>query len=175
MRKVILNLAVSLDGYIARMDGSVDWLDHLDTDGSDLGFAEFLNKCDTILMGRKSYEDTLKLGNGEWPYKNMKTFVFTSKTLKDTKNIIFTTKSPSEVIENIQKQLGKDIWLFGGSRFIQSMRYLNLIDEYIITTIPKMIGEGIGLFQDVDIENELELINVEKCKNIVQSCYKVMK
>lgn len=175
MRKIILNLAVSLDGFIAREDGRVDWLDNLDVSGSDLGFNEFINQCDTILMGRISYETTLKLGNGVWPFDSHKTYVFTSKNNVDKDSIKFTQVSHDILIKELLREEGKDIWLFGGGHFIQSMRDSNLIDEYILTTIPVLLGKGIRLFKDVDVENKLELIKYNKYNNIIQMHYKIIK
>jgi dihydrofolate reductase len=174
MRKVILNLAVSLDGFIAREDGRVDWLDNLDTDGDDLGFGTFLDRCDTILTGRIAYEVTMKLGNGEWPFSNKKTYVFTDGIYPNTNNIEFTYISPKKIVNRLKNVLGKDIWLFGGSKLISSMREENLVDEYIITTIPVMLGKGIKLFQCVDEISKLELISVEKRNSIIQTHYRVV-
>jgi len=175
MRTIVLNLAVSMDGFIARENGSVDWLDDLDTDGNDLGFQDFLSGCDTILMGRVSYEETLKLGKGDWPFKNHKTYVFTSKQRKNEKGIFFVNDNPINLIKELGNGEGKNIWLFGGGRFIKTMREHNLVDQYIITIIPVLLGKGIRLFQDVDMENKLLLLTSEKYKDIVQSHYKVIR
>lgn len=175
MRKIILNLAVSLDGYIARTNGSVDWLDNLDTNGYDLGFQDFLSGCDTILMGRSSYEETLKLGNGEWPFKEQTTFVFTSKQYPNQEKIIFANQEAIQLIKNLQNKSGKNIWLFGGGRFIKTMRDNDLVDEYIITTVPVFLGDGIQLFQESSMENKLQLISLDRTKDIVQSHYRVIR
>ncbi len=175
MRKIVLNLAVSLDGYIARKNNSVDWLDDLDTGGSDLGFSAFLERIDTIIMGRKSYETTLKLGNGTWPFLDKKTIVFTKQALESTTNIQFINENPKEVLNTIKQLNGKDIWLFGGGSFIATCKELNLIDEYIITTIPIFIGNGVRLFNEVERETELELLSIENVNGIVQAIYRVKK
>lgn len=175
MRKVVLNLAVSLDGYISRENGSVDWLNNLETGDSDLGFQEFLSRCDTILMGRKSFEDTLELSKGEWIFKDLNTFVFTSRKIKDKRNINFVSDDPLEIVSTIRKQRGKDIWLFGGGNFISSMRDANLVDEYIITIIPTFIGKGIRLFQDSTFQNNLKLLSTKRFSDIIQCHYKVIR
>jgi len=175
MRKVVLNLAVSLDGYISRVDGNVDWLDNLNTDGSDLGFQHFLSSCDTILMGRVSYEDTLKLGNGNWEFRNHKTYVFTHRNIENQNGVRFVFESPKQVIKKLRKENGKDIWLFGGGNFIKTMREYNLIDEYIFTIIPVFLGKGIRLFQDINRGNKLELIATDIYNDIIQCHYKVIK
>lgn len=175
MRKVILNLAVSLDGFIARKDDRVDWLDNLDTGNSDLGFVAFLESCDTLIMGRKSYETTHNLGNGVWPFKGKKTYVFTRQNLNNLENIQFVNTKPERFIQDLLKEEGSNIWLFGGGSFIKLMKELNLIDEYIITTIPVFLGSGIKLFEETDREDRLELIEVDKVNSIIQTRYKVIK
>lgn len=175
MRKVILHLAVSADGYIARKNGDVDWLDNLDTGKSDLGFTDFLESCDTIIMGKTSYETTLKLGNGTWPFPKHKTIVFSSKPLESTNNIVFISEDVKLFIQTIKVKKGKNIWLFGGSMFIQSMRDGNLVDEYLITTIPTFIGSGIRLFLPSNNDSELELIKTTTIRDIVTNHYRVKK
>lgn len=175
MKKVILNLAVSVDGYIARNDGSVKWLDSLETDGSDLGFSKFLDSCDSIIMGRSSYETTMRLGNNEWPFKHHQSYVFTSKSLVDNEYITFLSTDPQKLILSLQKKKGKNIWLFGGSKFIESIRNCDLVDEYIITTIPVLLGEGIKLFLPSSTENQLFLKTITKTNNIVSSHYIVKR
>ena len=173
MRKIILNLAVSLDGYIARLDGSVDWLDDLDTDGNDLGFSTFLSTCDTIIMGRKSYQETLQLGNNEWPFKDKNTYVYTLSRIANQESIQFVNEDLESHINTLKKEKGKNIWLFGGGVLIREMRKLNLVDEYIITTIPVFIGKGVRLFKETDIDQQLEIVSTNRVKNIVQTHYKV--
>ncbi len=175
MKKVVLNLAVSLDGFIASDDGTVKWLDNLETDGSDLGFTDFLDTCDTLIIGRKSYDDTLILGNGIWPFPQFQTYVYTRNTFENKDNITFVNNNPVEHVKSLIKEKGKNIWLFGGGSFIKTLREQNLIDEYIITIIPKMIGKGIKLFQEIEGYHELEVLYSKRTKNIIQTHYKVRK
>lgn len=175
MRKIILNLAVTLDGFIARKNGDVDYLDDLDTNGSDLGFNTFLDSCDTIIMGRNSYDITKKLGNNVWPFTKHKTIVFTSKELQNENNIEFTNSDVLSTLTALKESEGKNIWLFGGGQFIKTVRDLNLVDELIITTIPVFIGEGINLYRPSTNEVDLELINTEVVNSIITTHYKVKK
>lgn len=174
MRNIICNLAVSVDGYIARPDGRVDWLDDLDTDGSDLGFQDFLDSCDTIIMGRTSYDVTLKLGHGVWPFLQHQTYVFTSSTKTNQPRITFVNDHAEEFIRALKQKKGKDIWLFGGASLIQSLREFDLVDQYLITYIPKLIGDGIKLFTPTTTENELEVLHSTTVKNIVTVLYQVV-
>ena len=175
MKKVILNLAVSLDGFIARDDGRVDWLDNLDTDGSDLGISSFLENVSTILTGRISFDDTKKLTNGSWPFVDQDTYVFSRGNYENEKGITFVNGDIEGLIEKLRIQSEKDIWLFGGGGLIKYCREHNLVDEYVITTIPTMIGSGKRLFHSVKESNDLELINLTECKSIVQTHYRVKK
>lgn len=172
MSKVVLNLAVSLDGYIAREDGSVDWLDNLDTDGSDLGFSSFLDSVGTIITGRISFEDTKKLSDGIWPFKNKDTYVITKGLYENEDKIYFVRDDLINLVKNLKKNKQKDIWLFGGGNLIKYFRENNLVDEYIITIIPIMLGVGKRLYHATFDNSELELLQVEKCKNIIQLHYK---
>jgi dihydrofolate reductase len=171
MSKVVLNLAMSLDGYIARENGSVDWLDNLDTDGSDLGFSSFLDNVGTIITGRISYEDTKKLSDGNWPFKNKETYVITKGSYENEDRVYFVKGDLINLIKDLKRNKQNDIWLFGGGSLIKCFREYNLIDEYIITIIPILLGGGKRLFQATLDNNELELIQVVKCKNIVQLHY----
>jgi len=175
MRKVILNLAVTLDGYISRLDDRVDFLDDLNTGDSDLGFTDFLASVDTLVMGRKSYDVTLELGKGIWPFENLHSYVFTRSERDDVKSVSFVNESLEDFLKNETSKEGKDIWLFGGSSFIKETRRLNLVDEYIITTVPVFIGKGIKLFDVVDNEVDLTLKEVSKINDIVQCHYIVSK
>lgn len=173
MSKVILNLAVSLDGFIAKEDGSVDWLDDLDTGGSDLGFHAFLQSIGAIITGRISFEHTQKLNQGTWPFIDTDTYVITRKMKYMDKNITSTSEDLTELVIRLKQQNQANIWLFGGGNLIKEFRDLNLIDEYIITTIPVMLGTGISLFQDSKNFSNLEVVYSIQSKNIIQTHYRV--
>lgn len=172
MSKVILNLAVSLDGYIARDDGSVDWLDNLDTDGSDLGLTDFIDSVGSIITGRISFEHTKKLSDGHWPFKNKETFVITNGSYEDEDKIKFINRDLNKLVKDLKRNELKNIWLFGGGNLIKYFREQNLIDEYIITMIPKMLGTGKKLFHSTLDTSKLELIGVVECENIIQLHYR---
>ena len=173
MSKVVLNLAVSLDGYIAREDGRVDWLDDLDTDGSDLGFSSFVDSVGTIITGRISFEDTKKLNDGAWPFMNKETYVITKRSYENENRISFVNDDLLNLVNGLKRDKKKNIWLFGGGSLIKHFREHNLIDEYIITIIPKMLGVGKRLFLSTFNNNELELLQVVECKDIVQLHYRI--
>lgn len=140
MPKLILFIASSLDGYIARSSGAVDWLF---TD-QDYGYTNFLANIDTVLMGRKTYEQLQSFG--DYPYLGMKGFVFSRQSNKSNANVEFVDRELTSFIGDLKIGTGKDIWLVGGSEIIQLCLQHGLIDEFIISIHPVILGGGIQLF-----------------------------
>lgn len=166
MSYITMQLAVSLDGYIARKDGSVDFLEEMESSVSEK-FQKFIDSIDVIVMGRNTYEVMLKLGG--IPFKDKKIYVLTSKRLEsELKNVIFTNKN----IELIVKEEKGHIWLFGGAKVIQSFINLDLVDELQLHIVPQIIGEGIPLFLDSKGIKDLNLVNHEKFGNSILLTYK---
>jgi len=148
MRNVICQLAVSLDMFIARKDGSVDFLDQIGDEFNE-DFMQFQAGIDSIVMGRGTYEKMLEYG--EIPFKDKKIFVLTSKDLvSEEQHITFTDKPIKKLIE----ELSGTIWLFGGAKIINACRKEQLIDEMQLFIVPVIVLEGIPLFTDA-IENEM--------------------
>jgi len=152
-RKIILGLGISLDGYIARRDGSVDFLFM----PKDYSMGPFFKTVDTCVLGRKTYEDGLKMG-GSFD-GSMKTYVF-SKTLPpgDRNNVTFTNDSPSAIVAEIRRKPGKHVWLMGGGILIRDFLKEDLVDELYIGVVPVLIGEGIPLFPNGFPQREFALI-----------------
>ncbi|WP_432664947.1 dihydrofolate reductase family protein [Wukongibacter baidiensis] len=156
-RKVILYIAMSLDGYIARKNGDVDWLDGDGSDSNgDSGYEEFYSSIDTVIMGRKTYDQILTFG--EYPYKGTKGYVYTSEQRDNNENVVFTDEKVEELIKKLREKDGKDIWLIGGAGVIDDFIKKDLIDEYFITIIPCILGEGISLFKEYNPEVKLKLL-----------------
>ncbi len=157
MRKVVLFIATSLDGYIARTSGEVDWLF---TD-QDYGYNDFFAGIDTVLMGRRTYEQVLSFG--EYPYKGTQGFVFsrTHKKEKD-KNVTFVPNDPAEFVEGLKYCTGKTIWLVGGSEVIRSVMSRDLVDEFVISVHPIILGEGIPLFR---APLQMRKLSLNKCRS----------
>ncbi|MGI8656841.1 MAG: dihydrofolate reductase family protein [Pyrinomonadaceae bacterium] len=168
MRKVKLFIADSLDGFIARPDGSVDWL-FMD---ADYGMTAFHKSIDTILFGRKTYDVALGLG-GAPSYKGIKNCVF-SRTLKNSadKNFEFVSGDIRSFIESLKQSKGKDIWLMGGGELIESFMNERLIDEFILTVHPIILGEGLPLFRGSHRQTDLKLLDCKTYDSgIVQVSY----
>jgi dihydrofolate reductase len=169
MSYVILQVAVSLDGYISRKDHSVDFLDTI-KESFQKYFDAFINSIDVIIMGSKTYDVMLKFG--DIPFNDKKIFILTRKTYENkNKNIIFTSDS----LKNILTTISGNVWLFGGASVIQSFMKQNLIDELQLFIVPKSIGEGIPLFLDHDQLNHWKLISHENFNDNLYIIYKKIK
>lgn len=170
MGKIILNLAISLDGFIADESGGVDWLNDFPTPGEDYGMNAFFEQCGTAVMGSKTYEQTLSFNY--W-YEGMEGIVFTSRSLpvfKD-KPIKFVNSDPVAIVEEIRKK-EKDSWLVGGGMLIADFIDHHLIDEFIITIVPRLLGKGLPLCPSIGQISKLRLIDSKVYKDgVVQLKY----
>jgi dihydrofolate reductase len=141
MRKVVLGVGISIDGYIARPNGDVDFLFM----PKDFSMALFFATIDTAVMGRKTYEVGLKLG-GTFGY-GLAYYVF-SHTLAagERDGVAFTRESPTALIGEIRKRPGKNIWLMGGGELARAFLQADLVDELLLGVVPILLGEGLPLF-----------------------------
>lgn len=156
-RKVVLYIAESLDGFIAREDNDISWLSIVEKLDEDYGYKEFIDTIDIVIMGRKTYEKVLSFGI-EFPHKDKKCYVL-SKTLRGTEeNVQFYNGNINNLIKMLKGEDGKNIFIDGGAEVVREFRSKNLIDEYIISIVPILIGKGIRLFKDTDTENKLKLV-----------------
>ena len=155
---IILYVATSLDGFIARKDGSIDWLSPYENGPEDYGYKAFLEKVGIVIMGNTTYEQVLTFG--EFPYKGKDCFVFTrNKEKSKDENVTFVSKNAKDFISQLREN--KNIWLVGGALIIEEFLKFDLIDEFIITIIPILLGEGIPLFRGRSNEKNLKLIDVK--------------
>lgn len=157
MRKIKLFIASSLDGYIARQSGEVDWLF---TD-QDYGYMEFFNQVDTVIMGNKTYQQLLTFG--EYPYQGKQAFVFskTSQNVIDN-NVKFISSGWENLINALRQSSGRDIWLVGGAQTIHYFLINGFIDELILSIHPIILGNGIPLIvNDLSLETALQLKDVK--------------
>ena len=143
MRKVILGLGISLDGYIARPDGAVDFLFM----PKDYSMGPFFATIVTALMGRKTYDVAVKMGGGGFSGSAMKNYVFShSQPPGERGGVIFVNESPKTFLGHLREQPGKNIWLMGGGELARDFLKDDLVDELYIGIVPTLIGEGIPLF-----------------------------
>jgi dihydrofolate reductase len=143
MRKVVLSLGLSLDGYIAREDGSFDFLYPIEP---DLDWAAFHGRFDWWLLGRKTVEDVIK-AEGKFSTMGLRTLVF-SQTLEpgERDGVEYTRESPREAVDRLRQTPGKDLWLGGGGELVRSFLEADLVDELEFGYVPVLIGEGRRLF-----------------------------
>jgi dihydrofolate reductase len=160
MRKVILGLAVSLDGYIEGPNGEYDWCF---TD-QDYGMSSFFKSIDSIFMGRKSYEVSksaeAQSPSGENPWKGITTYVFSNslKSIND-KDVQLVSGNVVDAVRKLRAVKGKNIWLFGGAELTASFVNAGLVDEFWLSVHPVLLGAGKPLFQKIGDRKNLKLID----------------
>lgn len=175
MKKTTLYIAASLDGFIARTDGSVDWLPAPVIGGEDYGYAAFLETVDTLVMGRKSYEQSLTFG--PWPYGGRRCVVFsgTRGGQRDAQAEFVDGDIAACVRELKVGPCDGVIWLFGGAEVVAACLAGDVVDEIILTTVPVLLGEGIRLFPQTTWMTRLRLEDVRSFPDgLVQQRYAVM-
>jgi dihydrofolate reductase len=162
-RKIITYIATSADGYIARKDGSVDWLDRPRPRGS-YGYPVFFRSIDAILWGRRTYDESLERGGPDGGFGlKVKHYVFTHRPPKSAASGVEFVKEPiSAFCKKLRAQQGKNIWMMGGGGVIASFLDAGEIDEFSIHVIPVMIGEGIPLAAPRRRNVPLKLVSVRK-------------
>ena len=158
-KKLILNIGVTLDGYIARENGSVDYLDPFNETGDEYGLFKFLERISAIIMGNTTFQEYHTHPDFFEYYKGKEIFVFSRNSKLKHEKVTFTQDDPKDFIENLSTE--KDIWLLGGANLIKSFQDSNLIDEYIIGIVPVTIGSGIPLFEKSDHDTQLKLVKTE--------------
>lgn len=171
MRKVILYIAMSLDGYIADINGKVDWLCGDGSDAQNIGsYDSFYKTIDTIIMGYSTYHQIVnELSPDNWVYNDRMTYVITHKQLPDKHNIVFRNNL-HKLITELKLQDGKDIWICGGADVANQLIELGLIDRYHISVIPSILCDGIRLFRN-KADAGLKLVSTNAYNGIVDLIY----
>ncbi|MCJ7715583.1 MAG: dihydrofolate reductase family protein [Anaerolineales bacterium] len=175
--KVSVYIAASIDGYIARLDGDVNWLNEAENSGGqeDYGYKEFSNSVDCMVMGRKSYEMVLSFL--VWPYEGKRVIVL-SKSLKDIPEesigkIELYSGEPKQLVNKLKDKGCKHLYIDGGKK-IQSFLKEDLITDITITKIPILLGEGIPLFGKTGRDIKLKHVKTKTYKNgFIQSTYDI--
>jgi len=176
--KISVFIATSLDGFIARENGDVDWLSGPQTDinGEDFGFQDFMDSVDTIVMGRNTFE--FVMASGEWFYGSKNFIVLTSRELQIPEKYPPTIEkfngTPQELVEYISTKGAKHIYIDGG-KTIQDFLKAGLIQQITITRIPILLGKGIALFGPVLEDTHLKHVITKTYDNgFVQNRYEVL-
>ncbi|MEI2696224.1 MAG: dihydrofolate reductase family protein [Saprospiraceae bacterium] len=173
-RKVILYIASSLDGFIAKQNDDLSFLSIVEKAGEDYGYNDFIDSIDSVLIGRKTY-DWVMNHVSVFPHSNKETYVITRQQRPNIGNIQFYTGSLSDLIVKLKAQEGKHIFVDGGAELVSALLKENLIDEFIISIIPVLLGNGVSLFKSDNFEIPLKLVNTKQFdKGLVQLHYKRM-
>lgn len=174
MRKVVLFIAMSLDGYIATKEDSLEWLFQTEGEG-DNGYSEFYETVDTIILGRRTYDWILDMEGDNFPYKGRQCFVFSGSRQGEDKNVRFFHGDITDFITKLKQEEGKDIWVVGGGELLQHFISNRLVDEWIITIAPTVLGDGIPLFKKNDFETRLRLKGVRRSNQFTELHYETVK
>lgn len=160
VRKVIIYIATSLDGYIAKPNDDLSFLKLVEKEGEDYGYAEFTATIDTIIVGRKTYDWVLKeIGSTHYDSGDRDVYVITRTERPKVGRTTFYTGNLTGLIQQLKAGSGKHIYCDGGAEIINELLRNDLIDEFIISVIPVLVGSGTRLFQDDRPEQELELVD----------------
>lgn len=173
-RKVILFIAASLDGYIATQDEDLSFLSIVHMEGEDYGYEEFISHVDTVIMGRKTYDWIMKEVN-EYPHPEKDSYIITRTPRADKDKIRFYTGDLKDLVLRLKlEETGKNIFIDGGAEIIDFLLKENLIDDFIISIVPVLLGDGIRLFKDGRPDQRLTLMHSE-CygTGLVQLHYRV--
>jgi dihydrofolate reductase len=170
MRKVVLGLGISIDGYIARPNGAVDFLFM----PKDYSMASFFKTIDTAIMGRKTLDAALQMGGGSFNGSSITTYVFShSKPVVEREGLIFVNQSPATFIRELRKRPGKDIWLMGGGELARDFLKADLVDELYLGVVPVLLGQGIPLFPSAFPQRDFTLTeNKTYSKGLIALKYK---
>lgn len=172
-RSIILYIATSLDGYIAKTNGAVDWLGgNGDNPNADNGYDNFYSTIDTVVMGRTTYEQVVnELSPDIWVYEGKKCYVATTRKCEDDGRAKFISEDIAGFVNKLKEQQGKDIWLVGGGKLIDEFIKQDLIDKYVVTMIPTILGDGIPLFLKENPEIKLRLVETKTTDGMVELSY----
>ncbi len=174
-RKLVVYIAASLDGYIAKPNDDLSFLDCVQVEDEDYGYVDFLSTIDTVIVGRKTY-DWVLTHVPEYSHRNMDTYVITHSAKQSIKNINFYNGDLFELVTRLKSETGKNIYCDGGAELVNELLRLELIDEIVLSTIPVLLGSGKRLFNGVFPEQKLELISVKSYPSgLNQSHYQFLR
>ena len=146
-RELILYIATSLDGFIAPPDEDLSFLNAVAAEGEDYGYADFVATCDTVIMGRRTYDKVVAMGVPD-PHPERSLYVITRTARPSQGDIHFHTGDVAELVRSLKHGVGKHIYCDGGAQIAQALVRHDLIDRYVISIIPVLLGGGIQLFGD---------------------------
>ncbi|MFY4775367.1 dihydrofolate reductase family protein [Metabacillus sp. RGM 3146] len=170
-REIVLFIAVSLDGFIAKEDGDLNWLFETEGEG-DNGYSDMYQAIDTMIMGKKTY-DYVRSVTETFPHSDRKCYVFSSSTQGSDEHAEFVNDDVLAFVTKLKEQEGSKIWMVGGSDLLDSFMKEKLIDEFIITITPHILGSGIPLFKENNPQFNLILQGIRQFGQFAEVRYKV--
>jgi dihydrofolate reductase len=160
-RKLILYIAASADGYIAKPGDDLSFLSLVAQEGEDYGYAAFIQGVDTVLLGRRTFDWIFKELGGQVPHPELKTYVITHTPRPPIGNTAFYADDLPVLVQRLKGEPGKAIFCDGGAALIDALLQEDLVDEMIVSLIPVLLGDGIRLFKDGRPEQLLEQVSAK--------------
>lgn len=162
MRALISFIATSLDGYIAKPNDDLSFLSLVEKEGEDYGYKEFTDIIDTIIVGRRTYDYVFReIGTSHYDNGERNVYVITRTERPNVGRTTFYTGSLIDLVQQLKSEEGKNIYCDGGAEIIHELLKNDLIDEFIISVIPVLVGNGTRLFKDGRPEQQLEFVSVK--------------
>jgi dihydrofolate reductase len=173
-RKIFIYIACSLDGFIAGEGDDLSFLTSVEKVGEDYGYAEFLSQIDTIVVGRRTYDKVKAMGY-PYPPEGKKMIVVSNRGLESGSIDVETYSGDLRcLIQKIKSESGKHVFADGGAQIVKELLNLNLVDELIVSIVPKFVGRGIRLFNDIDNDSNWKLLGTNSFETgLVQLHYKI--
>jgi dihydrofolate reductase len=159
-RQVILYIAMSLDGYIAKPNDDLSFLSIVEKEGEDYGYTDFVSTVDNVILGRKTYDWVMKQV-GAFPHAGKNAFIITRTAKPSIGKTVFYTGDLTELVRKLKSENGKNIFCDGGAEIVNELLKNDLLDEIIISVIPILVGNGTKLFNEGRPEQKLKLVNVK--------------
>ena len=161
-RRVVLYTSMSLDGFLATPEDGLEWLSRVQVPGEDYGYSAFLDQVDTYIVGRRTYEVVKSLTGGTFPHAHsLDCYVLSRQPFEPEEGVKFYSGSLEELIAGLKHLPGKDIYCDGGGGAVQSLMEKALIDAFIISIVPVLLGEGKRLFLGEVPGGDLELLQCQ--------------
>lgn len=172
-RKLVLYIAMSLDGYIAKPNDDLSFLSLVERENEDYGYATFISTVDTIIIGRRTYEWVTS--QFEYPHQDKMTYIISrNKSVQNTPNITYSD-NVVELVTALKRENGKTIFCDGGAQLVNALLKHKLIDELILSIIPVLVGEGIRLFENDRPEQNLQLVSSKSYSSgLTQLYYQIL-
>lgn len=172
-REILVFIAGSLDGFIAKENDDLQWLEETEGEG-DNGYGDMYQTIDTVIMGKRTYDYILEQLK-PFPYPDKKCYVFSTTQTGENEHVTFIQEDVITFTQRLKEQEGTKIWMVGGGDLLDAFLQEQLIDEWIITITPHLLGSGIPLFKSPRPFENLRLLETKRYGQMVQLHYEVRK